>query len=78
MYTHTIYDRIFGDFPAKITVYTPYIYGSGQPYSNPEELGALSNSRAKPCLFLASELHLPSGEGASVPLERWGVCPAGT
>ena len=25
--------RIFGDFPAKNTVYTPYIYGSGQPYT---------------------------------------------
>jgi hypothetical protein len=23
--------RIFGDFPAKNTVYTPYMYGSGQP-----------------------------------------------
>jgi hypothetical protein len=23
----------FGDFPAKNTVCTPYIYGSGQPYS---------------------------------------------
>jgi len=29
---NTIYDCIFGDFPAKNTVYTPYIYGSGQPY----------------------------------------------
>jgi len=29
---HTVYDRIFGGFPAKNTVYTPYIYGSGQPY----------------------------------------------
>jgi len=28
-----VYDRIFGDFPAKHTVCTPYIYGSGQPYS---------------------------------------------
>jgi hypothetical protein len=28
---YTVYDRIFGDFPAKNTVYTPYIYGSGQP-----------------------------------------------
>jgi len=27
-----IYDRIFGDFSAKNTVYTPYKYGSGQPY----------------------------------------------
>ena len=27
-----MYDRIIGDFPAKITVDTPYIYGSGQPY----------------------------------------------
>ena len=26
-----VYDRIFGDFPAKNTVHTPYIYGSGQP-----------------------------------------------
>jgi len=25
-------NRIFGDFPAKITVYTSYIYGSGLPY----------------------------------------------
>jgi hypothetical protein len=32
-YIYTIYDRIFG-FPAKITVYTPYIYGFGQPCSN--------------------------------------------
>jgi len=30
-YIYTVYDRIFGDFPAKNTVYTPYIYGSGQP-----------------------------------------------
>ena len=26
------YDRIFGGFPAKCTVYTPYMYGFGQPY----------------------------------------------
>jgi len=29
---YTEYDRILGDFPAKNTVYTPYIYGSGQRY----------------------------------------------
>jgi len=30
----TVYiHRIFGDFPAKNTVYTPHIYGSGQTYS---------------------------------------------
>jgi len=33
IYTHTVYDRIFDDFPARNTVYTPYTYGSGQPYS---------------------------------------------
>ena len=32
-YMYIIYDRIFDDFPAKNTVYTPYIYGSGQPYT---------------------------------------------
>jgi hypothetical protein len=32
-YIYTVYDCIFGDFPAKTTVYTPYIYGSGQPYT---------------------------------------------
>jgi len=32
LYKHTVYDRIFGDFPAKNTVYTPFIYGSSQPY----------------------------------------------
>ena len=25
-YIYTVYDRIFSDFPAKNTVYTPYIY----------------------------------------------------
>jgi len=24
-YIHTVYDRMYGDFPAKNTVYTPYI-----------------------------------------------------
>ena len=37
MYIYTVHDRVIGDFPAKITVYTPYIYtymyGAGQPYS---------------------------------------------
>jgi hypothetical protein len=33
LYIYTVYDRIFGDFPAaENTVYTSYIYGSGQPY----------------------------------------------
>jgi len=30
-YVCTVYDRVFGDFPAKNTVYTPYKYGSGHP-----------------------------------------------
>ena len=29
---YTVYDRIFGDFPAKKFVHTRYIYGSGQPW----------------------------------------------
>jgi len=32
-YICTVYDRIFGDSPAIHTVYTPYIYGPGQPYT---------------------------------------------
>jgi len=34
IYTYTVYDRIFGDFPVKNAVYTPYIcvYGSGHTY----------------------------------------------
>jgi len=31
VYVHTVYERLFGGFPAKNTAYTPYIYGSGQP-----------------------------------------------
>jgi len=31
-YIYTVHDRIFGDFPAKNTLYTLYVYGSGQPY----------------------------------------------
>jgi hypothetical protein len=34
-YIYTVYDRISRNFPAKSTVYTPYIYGSGQPYKWP-------------------------------------------
>ena len=30
-YIITIYDHKIGDFPAKNTVYTLYVYGSGQP-----------------------------------------------
>ena len=30
---YTVYDREFGDFPAKKNIYTVYIYGSGQPYT---------------------------------------------
>ena len=30
-YVCTVYGRIFGDFPAKNTKYTLYVYGSGQP-----------------------------------------------
>ena len=26
LYVYTVYDRLFGDFPANITVYTPYIH----------------------------------------------------
>ena len=29
---YTVYDRVWGEFPAKNTVYTPYIYNSGQPW----------------------------------------------
>ena len=32
-YIYVYLHRIFGDFQAKITVCTPYIYGSGQPYT---------------------------------------------
>jgi len=30
-YTYAVYDRVLGDFPANNSVYTPYIYGFGQP-----------------------------------------------
>ena len=30
---YIVYNRIFGAFPAKNSVCTPYIHGSGQPYS---------------------------------------------
>jgi len=32
LHIYTVYDRMFGDFPAKHTAYVPYIYGPGQPY----------------------------------------------
>jgi len=33
VYVYTIYDRTFGNFPAKNAVYTPYKYVYGQPYT---------------------------------------------
>jgi hypothetical protein len=33
VYIYTVYDRIFGDLPAKNALYTPYLYGFGQPYA---------------------------------------------
>ena len=41
----TVYDRIFGDFPAKNTVYTPYTVGS-------RSLRKLNNYLAKKRKFL--------------------------
>ena len=32
-FIYTVHDCPFGDFPAKNIVYTPYMHGSGQPYS---------------------------------------------
>jgi hypothetical protein len=32
LYMIIVHDRTFGDFPATNSVYTLYIYGSGQPY----------------------------------------------
>jgi hypothetical protein len=29
LYVSTVYDRMFGDFPAKANVYTLYIHGTG-------------------------------------------------
>ena len=30
-YIYAVYDHKFGDFPAKHTVYTPYLFSPGQP-----------------------------------------------
>jgi hypothetical protein len=69
-----VYDRIFGDFPAKNTVYTPYAYGSGQPYAEaiPGRMGLRpyhvsiktlrhEASRARTQLSLRLCLQQPSG-----------------
>jgi len=33
VYIYTVYDRKSGDFPAQKAIYTPCMYGSGQPYN---------------------------------------------
>jgi hypothetical protein len=47
VYIHTVYDRIFGDFPATNSVCTPYIYGSGQPYLCAKGLSSSQGLRCK-------------------------------
>jgi hypothetical protein len=48
IYIYAVYDRIFDGFPAKNTVYIPYIYGSGQLCLRGRFLPELS---ARPPLF---------------------------
>jgi len=44
LHTRSVYGRTFGDFPAKITVYAPYIYGSGHLYLRTCSLRAMRRS----------------------------------
>jgi len=46
VFIHTVYDLIFGDFPAKTNVYTPYMRGSGQPYTRPTFAARVLNRHA--------------------------------
>jgi hypothetical protein len=66
IYMHRIWPYIccgaFGDFPNKSTVYTPYIYGSGQPY------GLTHHWRAN-ALACSSE-----GEWLSLPAYSFSLC----
>jgi hypothetical protein len=32
VYMYVVYDRIYDEISARNTEYTPYMYGSGQPY----------------------------------------------
>jgi hypothetical protein len=41
VYIYTIYDRIFDDFPAENTVYTPYIY---MALANPKNTACCKNT----------------------------------
>jgi len=62
---YTIYDRIFGVFPAINTVNTPYTYSSGQPYTQVYLLGRMGNaSRA---------LHLIIDKLEDIPQVRFGA-----
>ena len=58
---YAVYDRMFGDFPAKKSVYTPYMYGSGRPQSYTVCVYSLGQpdilcSRLKPWLISAALL----------------------
>ena len=59
----TVYDRIFGDFHASNTVYTPCIYGYGQPFTC---------TYAHPCL----PAHPSSSTMSNCAAERHSMCSA--
>ena len=54
---YIVYDRIFGDSPAKNNVYVPYIYGSGQPYPYPQ------------CRCIKAPFDDVAGDGADLVVE---------
>jgi len=58
----TVYDRTFCDFPAKNTVYTPYIYGPGQPYIHLGLARTVCTCRIWPYVWL-----IPAKHAAHIP-----------
>jgi hypothetical protein len=55
LYINSAHDRRFGDFPAKNAVYTPYIYGSDQPYDMNIVVKSFLRAQASP--LLSSSYH---------------------
>ena len=68
-YVYTVHDLIFGDFPARIAAYTPYICGSGQSIYTP-----LSVQITVHCTYMVlANLYIHRCQFKSPPLQSTGL-----
>ena len=74
VYIYTVYGQILGDFPAQVTVYSPYICGSGQPYVQCHLTAASAQQQGLVCTLLCTHCAVHCDLMAASKQQRGLVC----